>query len=37
MRESSGLLVERSLGGDMIAEVDGLAGLADRVDAPDAL
>ena len=30
------VLVERSLGG-AAAEVDGLAGLADRVDAPDAL
>ena len=37
MGESGGLLVERSLGGDMVAEVDGLAGPADRVDAPDAL
>jgi hypothetical protein len=38
--ESGGLidvLVERSLGGAIVAEVDGLAGLADRVDAPDAL
>ena len=37
MGESGGLLVERSPGGDMVAEVDGLAGLADGVDAPDAL
>ena len=32
-----GLLVERSPGGATVSEVDGLAGLADRVDAPDAL
>ena len=31
------VLVERSLGAAAAAEVDGLAGLADRVDAPDAL
>jgi len=31
------VLVERSLGGAIVAEVDGLAGLADRVNAPDAL
>jgi len=31
------VLVERSLAGATAAEVDGLAGLADRVDAPDAL
>jgi len=35
--ESDGLVVKRSLGGAIAAEVDGLAGLADRVDAPDAL
>lgn len=31
------VLVERSLGGAIAAEVDGLAGLVDRVDVPDAL
>jgi len=38
--ESGGLiavLVERARGGGIGAEVDGLAGLVDRVEAPDAL
>jgi hypothetical protein len=40
IEESGGLidlLVERSLGGAIVEEVDNLAEPADRVDAPDAL